>query len=224
MPVYNEAATLERAVAEVLEADLPLETELIVVDDGSTDGSSAILERLDLGGRGTVLRHQGNRGKGAAVTTALASARGEYTTIFDADLEYDPSDIAGLLDPLTDGLTNAAFGVRAFDGYTSHSFLYVLGNRAVTLTANVLFNVYIKDLMTCHKAIRTDVFRSLPLREPGFAIEAEITARLLQRGERIYELPVHYHARATEEGKKLTAMDGLRVLRTLVRCRFTPDE
>jgi glycosyltransferase involved in cell wall biosynthesis len=223
MPVYNEAETLEQAVAEVLDADLPVETELIVVDDGSTDGSSALLERLDLRGRGTVLSHERNRGKGAAVSTALARARGEYATIFDADLEYEPNDIADLLDPLTNGLTNAAFGVRAFDGYTSHSFLYVLGNRAVTLAANVLFNVYIKDLMTCHKAIRTEVFQSLPLREPGFAIEAEITARLLQQGERIYEVPVHYHARATEEGKKLTAMDGARVLRALLRCRFTPD-
>ena len=224
MPVYNEAETLEEAVADVLDADLPLDTELIVVDDGSTDGSSAILERLDLGGRGAVLRHERNRGKGAAIATALATARGEYATIFDADLEYDPNDIAGLLDPLTSGVTNVAFGVRAFDGYTSHSFLYVLGNRAVTLAANVLFNVYIKDLMTCHKAMRTEVFRSLPLREEGFAIEAEITARLLQKGERIYELPVRYHARATDEGKKLTAMDGLRVMQTLVRCRLTPGE
>jgi hypothetical protein len=97
----------------------------------------------------------------------------------------------------------------------------VLGNRGVTLVANVLFNVYVKDLMTMHKAIRTDIFKSLPLREPGFAIEAEITARLLQRGERIFEVPVRYKARATEEGKKLTAVDGLRVVRTLLRCRLT---
>jgi dolichol-phosphate hexosyltransferase len=224
MPVYNESATIERALAEVLEADLPLDSELVVVDDGSTDGTSAILERLDLGDRAILLRHERNRGKGAAVATALASARGEFATVFDADLEYDPEDIGSLLEPLTTGMTNAAFGVRAFDGYTSHSFLYVLGNRAVTLAANVLFNVYIKDLMTCHKAIRTEVFRSLPLREQGFAIEAEITARLLQRGERIFEIPVHYHARATDEGKKLTAMDGLRVLRTLARCRLQPPD
>jgi hypothetical protein len=111
--------------------------------------------------------------------------------------------------------------VRAFDGYTSHSYLYVLGNRFVTLVANVLFNVYLKDLMTCHKAMRTDLFRSLPLRERGFAIEPEIAARLLQRGERIYEVPVQYKARATEEGKKLTALDGLKVVRTLARCRLS---
>ena len=126
-------------------------------------------------------------------------------------------DRAGLLD----GRSNACFGVRAFDGYTSHSFLYVLGNKGVTLACNVLFNVYLHDIMTCHKMIRTDVFRSLPLRSPGFAIEPEITARLVQRGERIFEVPVHYRARATEEGKKLTALDGFRVLGTLLRCRFS---
>ena len=107
------------------------------------------------------------------------------------------------------------------DGYSSHSFLYVLGNKGVTLAANVLFNVYLRDLMTCHKAIRTDVFRSLPLRGNGFDIEPEIAARLLQHGERIYEVPVHYKARGSDEGKKLTAADGLRVVATLVRCRFT---
>ena len=222
MPVYNEAATVERAVRQVLEAKLPLETELVLVDDGSSDGSAEILERLELPEDAKLIHHDRNLGKGAAVRTALGSATGEFSAIFDADLEYDPHDIGPLLEPLTEGLTNAAFGVRAFDGYTSHSFLFVLGNRGVTLAANVLFNVYLKDLMTCHKVIRTEVFRSLPLQEPGFGIEAEIAARLLQRGERIFELPVHYRARSDEEGKKLTAMDGLRVVRTLVRCRLTP--
>jgi dolichol-phosphate hexosyltransferase len=111
--------------------------------------------------------------------------------------------------------------VRAFDGYTSHSFLFVLGNKLVTLVANALFNVYLRDLMTCHKAVRTDLLRALPLKEAGFGIEPEITARLLQRGERIFEVPVSYQARSDEEGKKLTALDGLRVTRTLIRCRFT---
>jgi hypothetical protein len=114
--------------------------------------------------------------------------------------------------------------VRAFDGYTSHSFLYVLGNKSVTLACNLLFNVYLHDIMTCQKMLRTDLFRGLPLREPGFAIEPEITARLVQKGERIFEVPIHYRARATEEGKKLTALDGFRVLATLLRCRFSPLE
>ena len=125
-----------------------------------------------------------------------------------------------LLPPLLEGRATAVFGVRAFDGYTSHSFLYVLGNKGVTLAANVLFNVYLRDIMTCHKAIRTDVFRSLPLSARGFDIEPEITVRLLQAGQRIFEVPIHYQARSSEEGKKLTAKDGFRVLRTLIRCRL----
>jgi glycosyltransferase involved in cell wall biosynthesis len=222
MPVYNEVATVERAVAQVLAADLPVTSEIVLVDDGSTDGTGRILDAAGWpGDRVRIHRHAENRGKGAAVQTALADARGELATIFDADLEYEPEDLNILLPPLLDGTANAVFGVRAFDGFTSHSYLYVLGNRAVTFAANVLFNVYVKDLMTMHKAIRTDVFRSLPLRERGFAIEAEITARLLQRGERIFEVPVRYKARATDEGKKLTSVDGLRVLRTLIRCRLT---
>lgn len=222
MPVYNEAATVERAVAEVLAADLPVASEIILVDDGSTDGTRQIIESADWpADRVRVHWHAQNRGKGAAVQTALADARGEIAAIFDADLEYSPEDLNTLLPPLLDGTANAVFGVRAFDGFTSHSYLYVLGNRAVTLAANVLFNVYVKDLMTMHKAIRTDIFRSLPLRERGFAIEAEITARLLQRGERIFEVPVRYKARASAEGKKLTWVDGVRTVRTLLRCRLT---
>jgi dolichol-phosphate hexosyltransferase len=224
MPVYNERERVEQAIAEVLDTQLPTEFELIVVDDGSTDGTRDILRGL-LGshpsGRVRLFEHEVNRGKGAAVQTALAEARGEFSAIFDADLEYDPTDLGLLMPPLLDGRTNACFGVRAFDGYTSHSFLFVLGNKGVTFACNVLFNVYLHDIMTCHKMIRTDVFRSLPLRSPGFAIEPEITARLVQRRERIFEVPVHYRARATDEGKKLTALDGFRVLGTLLRCRFS---
>jgi glycosyltransferase involved in cell wall biosynthesis len=221
MPVYNEAPTVERAIQAVLDAELPVTSEVVVVDDGSTDGTAEILERAGFPReRVRILHHDANQGKGAAVRTALAEARGELATIFDADLEYEPEDLNELLPPLLAGTANAVFGVRAFDGFTSHSFLYVMGNRGVTLAANVLFNVYVKDIMTMHKAIRTDVFRSLRLREPGFAIEPEITARLLQKGERIYEVPVRYNARATDEGKTLTAIDGFRVLRTLLRCRF----
>jgi glycosyltransferase involved in cell wall biosynthesis len=220
MPVFNEAPTVEHAIQVTLAAELPGSFELIIVDDGSTDGTHEILDRADLPDRVTYLRHSHNQGKGAAVRTALAAAHGKYSAILDADLEYDPADLAHLLKPLLTGRANVVLGVRAFDGYTSHSFLYVLGNKGVTLLANVLFNVYIRDLMTCHKMMRTDLFRALPLREPGFAIEAEIVARLLQRGERIYETPVSYHARPTEDGKKLTWVDGLRVARTLVRCRL----
>jgi dolichol-phosphate hexosyltransferase len=221
MPVYNERERVERAIAEVLGTELPDEFELIVVDDGSTDGTSEILRNGNWDDRVRLFAHDHNQGKGVAVRTALEQARGEYSAIFDADLEYDASDLGVLMPPLMDGRTNACFGVRAFDGYTSHSFLFVMGNKGVTLACNVLFNVYLHDIMTCHKMIRTDVFKTLPLRSPGFAIEPEITARLVQRNERIFEVPVHYRARATDEGKKLTAVDGFRVIATLLRCRFT---
>ncbi len=223
MPVYNELERVEQAITEVLKTELPTDFELIVVDDGSTDGTREILRGRDWGERVRLIEHPHNQGKGAAVQTALREARGEYSAIFDADLEYDPADLALLMPPLLDGLSNACFGVRAFDGYTSHSFLFVMGNKGVTLACNILFNVFLHDIMTCHKMIRTDVFRSLPLRSAGFAIEPEITARLVQRGERIYEVPVHYRARSNEEGKKLTARDGFRVIATLMRCRFTPN-
>jgi glycosyltransferase involved in cell wall biosynthesis len=221
MPVYNERERVERAILEVLATELPDEFELIVINDGSTDGTSEILHGNDWDPRVRFFEHERNQGKGAAIRTGLQQARGEYAAIFDADLEYDPTDLAVLMPPLMDGRTNACFGVRAFDGYTSHSFLFVMGNKGVTLACNVLFNVYLHDIMTCHKMIRTDLFRDLSLKSPGFAIEPEITARLVQHGERIFEVPVHYRARSTDEGKKLTALDGFRVIATLLRCRFS---
>jgi glycosyltransferase involved in cell wall biosynthesis len=221
MPVYNERERVERAISSVLATELPTEFELIVVNDGSTDGSGEIVRKAADDGKVRLFEHPENRGKGAAVKTALEHASGDFAAIFDADLEYEPSDLARLMPPLIDGRANACFGVRAFDGYTSHSFLYVLGNKGVTLAANLLFNVYLRDIMTCQKMLRTDLFRSLPLREAGFSIEPEIAARLVQRGERIFEVPVQYRARSTEEGKKLTARDGFRVMATLLRCRFS---
>jgi glycosyltransferase involved in cell wall biosynthesis len=222
MPVYNELERVERAIDEVLATELPADFELIVVDDGSTDGTREILRNRDWDDRVRLYEHEVNQGKGAAVRTGLTHANGEFSAIFDADLEYDPKDLGLLMPPLIDGRANACFGVRAFDGYTSHSFLFVLGNKGVTLACNILFNVYLHDIMTCHKMIRTDIFRALPLRSPGFAIEPEITARLVQHGERIFEVPVHYRARSNEEGKKLTAVDGFRVIATLLRCRLSP--
>jgi glycosyltransferase involved in cell wall biosynthesis len=219
MPVFDELGTVRQAIEETLATDLP-DFELVVVDDGSTDGTREVLREGDWGPRVRVIEHDVNQGKGAAVRTALQHAGGTYSAILDADLEYAPADLITLLQPLLDGDAKAVFGVRAFDGFTSHSFLYVMGNRAVTLTANVLFNVYLHDLMTCHKVIETELFRSLPLQARGFDIEPEIAAGLLNRGVRIYELPVSYHARAHEEGKKLTTRDGLRVVRVLARCRL----
>src|SRR4029077_9739788 len=133
MPVYNERERVERAIAEVLETELPTEFELIVVDDGSTDGTRELLREGNWDGRVRLFEHPENRGKGAAVQTALSQGEGEYAAIFDADLEYEPRDLTLLMAPLVDGRTNACFGVRAFDGYPSYSFLFVLGNKGVTL-------------------------------------------------------------------------------------------
>jgi glycosyltransferase involved in cell wall biosynthesis len=221
MPVFDERHTVALAIDEALAADLSVPFELIVVDDGSTDGTSDVLAGGTWPEHVRLLRHDANRGKGAAVVTALAAARGEFAAVLDADLEYRAADVALLLGPLRNGDCNAVFGIRAFDEYTSHSFVYAMGNRVVTLAANVLFNVHLRDAMTCQKAIRTEVFRSLGLSSRGFGIEAEITARLIQRSERIVEVPVSYRARGSDEGKKLTAVDGARVLGTLLRCRFT---
>lgn len=222
MPVYNELDRVEQALDAVLSTELPVPIELVVVDDGSTDGTRELLRARRPDPRVRLFEHERNAGKGAAVRTALQHATGDLAAIFDADLEYDPSDFSVLLPPLLDGDANVVFGVRAFDGATSHSFLYVMGNKGVTLAANVLFNVYLHDIMTCHKVLRTELFRSLPLRARGFEIEPEITARLIERGERIFEVPINYRARSTAEGKKLRASDGLRVIATLLRCRLTP--
>ncbi len=221
MPVYNELERVEQAIDAVLATELPVPIELIVVDDGSTDGTRELLRARPADPRVRLFEHERNAGKGAAVRTALTHASGDLAAIFDADLEYEPGDFAGLLPPLIEGEANVVFGVRAFDGATSHSFLYVMGNKGVTLAANMLFNVYLHDIMTCHKVIRTELFRSLPLRATGFEIEPEITARLIEHGERIYEVPIRYRARSTAEGKKLRASDGLRVIATLLRCRLT---
>jgi len=220
MPVFNERETVETAIERTLAAEMPVDDrELIVVDDGSTDGTAEILAR-EWPAEVRVVTHPQNMGKGAAIQTGLLHASGDFTTVMDADLEYDPEEVADLIVPLSRGDTDAVYGVRGFQAHNAFSFWYVVGNRGVTFAANLIFNCWLGDLMTCHKAIRTDLFRSLALRESGFAIEAEITARLLRRGTRIFEVPVTYRARGREEGKKLTAADGVRVMRTLMRCRF----
>jgi glycosyltransferase involved in cell wall biosynthesis len=221
MPVYNERERVEEAIAEVLATELPTDIELIIVDDGSTDGTREILRNGRWDERVRYFEHDHNQGKGAAVQTALSKATGEFSAVFDADLEYDPGDLGVLLPPLLQGRSNVAYGVRAFDGYSAHSFWFVIGNRGVTLVCNILFNVFLHDIMTCHKVLRTELFKSLELTATGFAIEPEITARLLNKGERIYEVPVQYRARSSEEGKKLTAYDGVRTVVMLLRCRFS---
>ncbi len=221
MPVFNERATVEAAIADALDTELPVASrQLVVVDDGSTDGTRELLASREWGEDVEIVAHPRNLGKGAAVRTALQHAKGTFSAILDADLEYAAADLGSLLEPLLSGEANVVFGSRAFTSQSSFSFWYVMGNKSVTLATNVIYNCWISDVMTCHKAMRTDLFRSLRLRERGFAIEPEIAARVLRSGERIYEVPVSYQARTRAEGKKLTAADGLRVLRTLVRCRI----
>jgi len=222
MPVFNERATVEAAIEDALTAELPVPSrELIVVDDGSTDGTRELLSAGTWPENVKVVHHERNLGKGAAVRTALRHAGEDYSAILDADLEYRAADLADVLEPLVSGEAHVVFGTRAWTSQSSFSFWYVIGNKAVTMATNVLYNCWISDVMTCHKAMRTELFRSLPLRERGFAIEPEIAARVLLSGERIHEVPISYRARSRTAGKKLTATDGIRVLRTLVRCRVT---
>ena len=221
MPVYDERSTVEAAIEDALGAKLPVATrELVVVDDGSTDGTREFLGSRTWPDNVKVVFHERNLGKGAAVRTALQHATSEFAAILDADLEYRARDLADVLEPLVSGEANVVFGTRAWTSQSSFSFWYVMGNKAVTMATNVIYNCWISDVMTGHKAMRAELFRSLRLRERGFAIEPEIAARVLLSGERIHEVPISYRARSREAGKKLTALDGLRVLRTLVRCRL----
>jgi glycosyltransferase involved in cell wall biosynthesis len=221
MPVFNELKTVEAAIDDALTAELPVSgRQLVLVDDGSTDGTRELLREKDLPDNVTFVEHDRNRGKGAALQTGLQHATGEWSAILDADLEYRASDLAPLLTPLLSGDARVVFGTRSWSSHAAFSFWYVMGNKGVTFATNVIYNCWISDVMTCHKAMSTELFRSLRLRERGFAIEPEIAARVLRAGERIYEVPITYKARSREEGKKLTTLDGLRVLKTLVRCRL----
>ena len=222
MPVFNERTTVLTAIDHALSATLPVtDLQLIVIDDGSNDGTRDVLEGAALGPNVRIIRHERNMGKGAAVRTGLQHATSTFTAILDADLEYRADDLAQLLEPLIEGEANVVFGTRMWSSHAAFSFWYVLGNKAVTLATNVLYNCWISDVMTCHKVMRTELFRSLPLRERGFAIEPEIAACVLKAGERIYEVPITYRARSRAAGKKLTALDGLRVLRTLAWRRLS---
>jgi glycosyltransferase involved in cell wall biosynthesis len=220
VPVYNEAATLRTSIERLLKAEIPLELDVLVVDDGSTDASASTIGDLVEDGSIRLLRHDTNLGKGAAVRTGIAAAMGDVLTIMDADLEYDPNDYAGLLSPLVEGEAKIVYGTRTFGSHTAYSFWYVLGNRFVSLWASFLFNGWLSDIETCFKVAQTSVWRSLNLRSRGFGIEAEITGKLLKRGHRIFEVPIRYRARGRAEGKKLRASDGLMALWLLLRIRL----
>lgn len=218
VPVYNEAATLSAALKRVLDVAYPCDVEVVIVNDGSQDGTAAILDALD-DPRVTVVHHPVNKGKGAAIRTAAQSASGEYMIICDADLEYAPEEIPLLLAPVLAGEAQVVYGTRTFGSHTAYSFWYVLGNKAVTMFANVLYDCWISDLETCFKLLPLDLYRELDVKSAGFGMEAEVTGKLLIRGYRPYEVPISYKARSREEGKKLTWKDGVEALWILSRER-----
>ncbi|HET7170557.1 MAG TPA: glycosyltransferase family 2 protein [Gaiellales bacterium] len=220
IPVYNEERTLERLLDAVEER--PEVSELVIVDDGSTDATPEILSGRDFKVPAQVIRHERNRGKGAALRTAIAAATGDVALVQDADLEYDPAEFPLLLAPIERGRAEVVYGSRSFAAHSAYSFWFVIGNKMVTLWTNVLFNSYLSDMETCYKLMPLSVWRSLDLRSDGFDIEPEITAKLLKSGRRIYEVPISYAARGRVEGKKLTWRDGVMALWTLSRIRVAP--
>jgi dolichol-phosphate hexosyltransferase len=219
MPAYNEAATVGMAVKRVLDVRYPCEVELVAINDGSRDATAEALAAID-DPRLVVGTHPGNRGTGAAVRTAAGLATGDYMIVFDADLEYSPDDILALLAPIQRGDAQVAYGVRTFGASTAHSFWFVIGNQVNTFTANAVFNTWIRDLHSCLKLMPTALFRDLPTRENGFGLDTEVTALLLARGHRPYEVPISYKARSREQGKKLTWGDGVAATWIIFRVRI----
>jgi len=219
VPVYNEAKTVQRAVKRVLDVNFPCQVEVVIVDDASTDGTAELIDQLH-DERLIKLRHPANRGKTAAILTAAAAATGDFMVPLDADLEYQPEEIPTLLGPVLSGEAEVVYGNRGFGSHSAYSFWYVMGNKAVTTFANVLFNAYIADLETCFKLMPLELLRSLNITSSGFGMEAEITGKLLARGIRPFEVPITYKARSREAGKKITWRDGVQALWILGRIRL----
>jgi glycosyltransferase involved in cell wall biosynthesis len=220
VPAYNEAATIESVLDAVWALDL--DKQVVVVDDGSTDGTGDIVERWRSGRDGVVLVRQANGGKGAAVRAAIPHADGDVVVIQDADLEYDPSDVPALIEPIERGVADVVFGSRLSGGRPQRAYLFwhLVGNRFLSFLTNLMFNTTLSDMETGYKAFRTDVLRTLDLRQDDFGIEPEITGKVCKRKLRIYELPIAYYGRTYEEGKKITWRDGLKAIRVLVGVRL----
>jgi glycosyltransferase involved in cell wall biosynthesis len=221
VPVFNERNTLVEILRRMRAVELPdsIEREIIVVDDGSDDGTRDVLRQL---GDSTVrvIMHEQNRGKGAAVRTGFEAATGEYVLVQDADLEYDPEDWPRLLHPIIRGRARVVYGSRFTGERRNMLFLHWIGNRFLSLSTNILFNTTLSDMETCYKLIDRALLEEMRLRADHFDIEPEITAKILKRGVRIYEVPISYAGREFEEGKKITWRDGFAALWTLVKYRF----
>jgi glycosyltransferase involved in cell wall biosynthesis len=224
VPVFNESATVGQIVHELRALELNL--EILLVDDGSTDASPAVLAQLaEQHSEVTVLTQPSNRGKGAAVRRGITESTGDILLIQDADLEYSPSDIPALIDPLLSGKADAVFGTRLRGGahpQRAHLFWHYAGNRFLTLLANVLYNTTISDMEVGYKAFRGELVRDLTLISDDFRIEPELTAKVLRLGPgiRLYEVPISYYGRSYAEGKKITWRDGFGAVGALIRFRF----
>lgn len=217
VPAYNEAQTISEVLDRIFA--LGLDAQVIVVDDGSTDGTGDIAERH---GEVTLLR-QKNRGKGAAIRAAIPLVDGDIVVIQDADMEYDPAEVPTLIEPIERGAADVVYGSRLSGGRPQRAYLFwhLVGNRFLSLVTGVLFNTTLSDMETGYKAFRVDVIRSLDLREDHFGIEPEITAQICKKRLRIYELPISYYGRTYDEGKKITWRDGFRALWVLLRVRLS---
>jgi glycosyltransferase involved in cell wall biosynthesis len=220
MPAHNEERTIGAAVEDILTLDAPFPIELIVVDDGSTDRTARELRRFNPN-HVTVFRHPAKRGKGAAVMSGVALASGTHMVVFDADREYLASDLSRMFEPIMLGKTHIVYGTRMFGMNTVyHSYRYAFGNRMMTLAANILNDSCLTDLHTCLKMMPVALFRELHLTETGFGLDSEITAEILRRGYRPFEVPVTYVGRSHVEGKKVTWRDGVECIRVLGRVRL----
>jgi glycosyltransferase involved in cell wall biosynthesis len=219
VPAFNEEATISDVINRVRKVQIS--KQIVVVNDGSTDGTACVLEREALHGDIEVITHQKNQGKGAAVRTGLEQVRGKVVIIQDADLEYDPDEYADLLAPIERGITEVVYGSRFLGApRTAMHFWHALGNRFLTLVANVLYDTTLSDLETGYKVFTAEVARSLRLRSNGWGVDPEITAKILRQGHRIYEVPISYAGREYNEGKKITWRDGITVLFTMLRYRI----